>query len=236
MDIETFGRDEFLADRWRYRAGEHVTILGPTGSGKTYLKWQLLQYTANRDVPATVLATKPRDATTRQWAVDLGYRVIRAWPPPPDLARIYRGRPVGQVLWPRHTFDMDRDDGEHARMFRQFLRDAYRRGNQIADVDEVLDLVDYDLERELRRLWTRGRSMGAGIWAGSQQPFHIPTHAYRQSAHLFIAKDPDRRSQQRYDEIGGLDPGDARTWVNRLRKHQFLYIRRGGPAVCIVDK
>jgi hypothetical protein len=78
--------------------------------------------------------------------------------------------------------------------------------------------------------------MGAGLWAGTQQPFHIPTHAYRQAEHLFIAKDPDKRSRERYDEIGGLDSGTVRAWVLALRKHQFLYLRRSGPAVCIVDK
>ena len=236
-DIVTLPRQEFLEHYWDYRAGEHVTFLGPTGSGKTHLKWQLLSYTATPEVPATVLATKPKDATTKRWSKTLGYATTRTWPPVPNpVRRMFHGKPRGRVLWPAHTFDPDRDDANHYRQFSTYLRDAYKRGNQIVDVDEMLDMVDLDLERECRTLWTRGRSMGAGLWAGTQQPFHIPTHAYRQCEHLFIAKDPDRRSQQRYDEIGGFDPGLLRSWVMSLDKHQFLYARRSGPVVCVVDK
>lgn len=235
MGIETFGRDEFLADYWTYAAGQHVTFLGPTGCGKTHLKWQLLQCTATRDVPATVLAFKPRDRTTTEWAKKLGYFKIGEYPPPISPRRLL-SKPIGRVLWPKHSYDPDIDDPIHARIFRAALLDAYKRGNQIIDVDEILDAVDLELETSMRTLWTRGRSQGAGLWAGSQQPFEIPKHAYRQAEHLFIAKDSDSVSRQRYGQIGGMDADSVRAWVMGLKKHQFLYIRRTGPAVCIVDK
>jgi predicted AAA+ superfamily ATPase len=36
--LETFGRDEFLNERFRYGPdGPHITIVGPTRCGKSYL-------------------------------------------------------------------------------------------------------------------------------------------------------------------------------------------------------
>lgn len=234
--IERIPRQEFIDDVWSYKLGEHVTFLGPTGSGKTQLKWGLLSATAGPDMPAVVTATKPRDRTTDRWRKHLQFRLTREWPPMPDVARPVRGKPPGLVLWPRHTMDIDVDDAAHYAAFKAYLNDAYRKGDQIADVDEVLDFVDLRLERELRRMWTRGRSMGAGLWAGTQQPFHIPTHAYRQSQHLFIAKDPDWRSRRRYDEIGGIDSRMVEQWVMGLKRWEFLYLRRADGSACIVEK
>lgn len=231
--LETVPRDEFIFDRWDYQAGEHVTFLGPTGSGKTQLKWGLLGVTATPDVPAVVFASKPKDATTTRWMGKLHYRKTELYPP---VSNPFKTKPPGYVVWPRHTFDPDIDDDKQREVFRDSLRHCYKAGNHIVDVDEMLDMKDLGLEKEERVLWTRGRSMGAGLWAGTQQPFHIPTHAYRQAQHLFIAKDPDKRSRQRFDEIGGFDSGTVAKWVMVLQQYQFIYLRRRDNAVCIVDK
>ena len=48
--------DRFMAD-WRWKQGEHVTTIGPTGSGKTVLNRELLR---RRDF-VVVLGVKNRD-------------------------------------------------------------------------------------------------------------------------------------------------------------------------------
>jgi hypothetical protein len=237
MKIVRIPRLDFIQNYFSYTAGDHATFLGHTGSGKTYLKWQLLEYTATLDVPVTVLATKPRDRTTSEWMKNLGYPKITTWPPKPDPRRMLKKSP-GQVLWPKHfnSGGADADDALHAQVFGDAMRGIYKKGDQIVDVDEMLDMVDLKLETEMRTLWTRGRSMGAGIWAGTQSPFYVPQHAYRQAMHLFIANDPDKRSRDRYNEIGGIDSNIVKSTVVKLRTHEFLYICRTGPTVCIVEK
>lgn len=234
--IVRFTRKEFLESRWHYQAGQHVSALGPTGSGKTYLLWQLLQTTATEKVPAVVAETKPRDITTTEWAQKLEYPKVATYPPAPSPKALWTKKPKGYVLWPKHTMDIDTDDAIHHAAFDQAMQYIYRRGNRIFVVDEVLDFVDMKLERQLRRLWTRGRSMGVGLWVGTQQPFHVPTHAYRQSYHLFVANDPDQRSRKRYEEIGGIEPGIVADEVLALGKHEFLYICRNGPTMCVVEE
>ena len=232
--LATFDRAEFCASRFRYRAGEHLTCLGPTGSGKTRLLKDLAKEVLSPELQGIALAMKPRDSTMTKMTADLGLRKVKKWPPP---AIAIRGREArnGHTLWPEHTFDPEADDEHLYTQFKAAILDAYKSGNKIILADELVGLSDLNLRRELIALWTRGRSMGTGLWGGSQKPTHVPLHAYNQAEHLFLAYDPDQRARKRFDEIGGVDPGFVRDAVMQLHKYQWLYIRRDGQKMCIVD-
>jgi hypothetical protein len=141
------------------------------------------------------------------------------------------------VLWPRFVFDPDRDDDTLYREFRKVILDSYKRGNRVIFGDEVYSLsMELGLDKELITLWSKGRSMGCGLWAASQKPTHIPLWAYSQAEHLFLHNDPDERARKRFDEIGGVNPNLVRGVVAHLDKHEWLYIRRDGPVMAIVGK
>lgn len=232
MRLEVFDRPEFLARRFRYRAGEHVTAIGPTGSGKTTLLNELAENTASPELPCISLALKPRDSTMRDWSKRLGHRTVGTWPP---SALTTNRHPPGWTLWPKHTFDPDVDDANLHKQCRAAILDSYKRGNRIILADELLALTDLHLGKELVALWTRGRSMGVGLWGGTQRPTHVPTYAYNQAEHIFLHYDPDKRARDRFAEIGGVDPKVVSETVMGLRKHQWLYIRRDGQKMCVVD-
>jgi len=242
-------RDQFLHEHFEYKPGEHITFLGPTQSGKTTLAFQLLQVSTHYKVlPGLVVVMKPRDPVVQDWAKKLDYRIIRDWPPPVHL----RGRerwekPNGYMVWPKHSFEPDEDDEHLGKVFHRALISAYRKGDTALFADEVYGLANelhyatvrgkrITLERDLKAIWTRGASMGCGLWAASQRPYDVPQLAYNSAEHLFLANDPDKRSRDRFGEIGGIDPDILKAEVVKLPKYHWLYIRRTGPAMCIVGK
>lgn len=244
MKLRRFERDEFLAERWRYRAGQHVTILGPTNWGKTTLAYQLLEHAAHPKLPAHVLVMKPRDATVRSFSRAQRYRTVRTWPP---VRNPFAAQPSGYTLWPLHkpTLDIDADNHKLYAQFLNVLRDCYRRGNSIVFCDEVAGLAGLPNPRGAPRIddaliaiWQRGRAMGTGLWSASQRPAYVPLDAYTNAGHMFLGRDMDKRSRDRYSEISGINPKELSTAVLDLAKWEWVYIQvdgpNGRPGMCVV--
>jgi hypothetical protein len=233
-NIVTFDRETFIHDVWDYIPGDHVTVLAPTGGGKTQLAYELLGATAKPNLQATVFVMKPRDETVSKFTAKYGFKIIRDWPPP--RLRLFDKKPPGYVLWPRETGNPDADDANQERIFRSALRDLYRKGHKIAFADETYSLEkELGMEKELRRLWTKGRSMDTGLWAASQRPVWISRWAF-QAQHLFLGNDPDVDMQKRYGEIGGgIDPDIVREVTGRLKRYEFVYISREERTMCVVS-
>lgn len=225
-------RDNFLSRRWRYRTGQHVTLLGPTGAGKSTLAYQLLGQSARPRRPGIVLAAKPRDTTTTKYTRALEFRLVRSWPAP---WRPFMSAPPGYTVWPKHSFDYDADTERISQVFSATMRESYRRGDRIVYVDELYEAAEeLGLNRDMIALWSRGRSMGCGLWGGSQRPAFVPQWAYGMADHLFLANDPDDRARRRYGEIGGVDSALVRDVVSELPEYHWLYIRRRPLAMCVV--
>ncbi len=233
--IERVSREEFLTECWDYQPGEHVTIIGPTGSGKTWLAYQLLDATATPEVPGIVFVMKPRDGTVSKWSKAVQFVRVRNWPPP--ISPWKPKKPRGYVLWPRFSFDPDRDNDAMYTIFRRAILDSYRKGKRILFGDELYSLAEeLGLTKELVTIWTKGRSMECALWSATQKPTHVPLWAYSQAEHLFLHFDPDKRARERFKEIGGVDPVLVERTVLTLSRHEWLYIRRADGAMCIVEK
>lgn len=232
--VVTFDRETFLHEVWDYRPGDHVTVLAPTGGGKTQISYQLLGATATPDLQATVFVMKPRDDTVEKFTRRFKFSTIRDWPPSPRLALIRK--PPGYVLWPKESGNPEQDDARHRAIFQRAIRAQYRKGNKILFADETYSLEnEMDLTDDLNRVWTKGRSMKCGLWAASQRPVWISRWAL-QAQHLFLGNDPDVDMQRRYGEIGGgINPDLVRSLTAQLQRYQFCYINRDERQMCIVD-
>lgn len=228
-----------MHDVWAYRPGEHVSIIGPTDSGKTYLAHQLLGVTATPQLPAIDLVMKPKDQTSKKFARSNRFRIVRDWPVSPVESVWRPKKPAGFVVWPKHKFDPDFDDTEHNEIFRRAILDSYKRGNRILFADEMYSLtreLQPGLTREVVAVWTKGRSMGCGLWAATQRPRDVPQHMYSAAEHLFLAFDPNKKSIERYGEIGGVSPKIVESVTSALPKRHWLYIRRSDRTMCVVTE
>jgi hypothetical protein len=237
-DVTRFPRDVFLEEVWDYAPGEHVTVLAPSGFGKTQLSYDLLGVTMSKECPAVILVMKPRDDTVTRYTAKHKLRTVRDWTPTAGnaVARVFRDKPKGWVLWPRETGDPEADDARHEAIFQRAIRERYRKGGTIVFADETYSLErEMGLTKDLNRIWTKGRSMGTGLWAASQRPRYISLWAY-QSHHLFLANDPDVESQKRLADIGGgIEPEVVRSTLSRLKRFEFVYINRDERTMCIVE-
>lgn len=235
-EIVRIPREDFIRDYWDYRKGEHVTFIAPTGNGKTTLALQLLENTAHEDLPAVVLVMKPRDETVDKFSKRVEYRKVNSWPP---VKSPWKPRkPDGYIVWPKHNLRNPRETNEMlSDVFYETIVDSYAKGNRIIFADELYSLdEELGLDTELITVWTKGRSMGTGLWGATQKPTHVPLWAYSQASHLFLSYDPDERARKRYGEIGGMNPELIVHATEQLEEYEWVYIKPAGrkSTICIV--
>jgi hypothetical protein len=245
-------RADFLARFWDYKPGEHTTIIGHTGSGKTYLSFQLLGATINHSLPGIVLVMKPRDSTVTSWAKKLNLKRVSAWPP--SLAQRKYEPPNGWVLWPK-LGDFERDNDVLRTQFHHCFSESYSQAAgknpepRIIFADEVVGIstdlrkkkpTDPDLPEDLDNIWQRGRSLEVALWAATQRPFYAPQLAFSQCTHLFVHQEPDQRNRDRIGELSGFDSAFVRTIIDPsagvMKKHQFLYMNRDTQRMAIIGR
>lgn len=236
QSVKLIDRRTFISRVWQYRGGEHVSFIGPTGSGKTRLALDLLTRSVSEELPGYITVMKPRDETVTEFlAGHEGWRRITNYPPPPVIPPA--SRPKGYVVWPHHTRDPEADDARHEEIFHRMHRDLFVKGDNIIFDDEVVSLVrEMGMTKDLVRIWTKGRSIRSGLWAATQRPAMVPLEMYDQAEHVFLANIKDKRSQDRFGEISGVDPDLVVSVVKALPKYHWLYIRQSDRVMCVVGR
>jgi hypothetical protein len=242
LEVVTWDRRTFFDEIFDYTPGDHCTFLAPYGGGKTQIAFQALEVTASPKMQATIFVMKPKDVTVERFMRDHPKRwpLVRDWPPPKvTLGRVAFGEKYdGYVLWPKETGNLHYDEQHQGDVFATAIQDMYLSAKKQANimfVDETYSLEnELKLSAELRRAWTKGRSVGNGLWAASQRPANISQYAY-QAQHLFLGQESDARALDRYAEIGGgFDPEVIKSLIHSLKRYEFLYISREERALCIV--
>lgn len=211
--------DRFMDD-FVWKQGEHLTTIGPTGSGKTVLNRELLK---RRDL-VVVLGVKNRDKELYGPFQKMGYNLQHTFDPQPPA-----DAPEHLVLF------VPRTDGKHGQESRQIRTRRFRIAlNGIMDVgywcvycDDVAYLSDQlHLSTELEEAWMIGRSELISVAASSQEPVNIPVMAYGMATHLFLFKNTDRRRAQRMAELTGVNREATEHIIMGLDDHEFLYVNR----------
>lgn len=247
-----------------YQAGQHATWLGPSGRGKTTLWGELLTATlrANRKLHAVVLhgKIKGRDETIEKLSrkgfpitteAELSNWLRFRYELRKPKGQRYLGYIVRPLTRPEGTSDTQSfTDRENAHLRRIFARAIYRCYHAkktkpvILVVDEAHQTqVDLKLKKECEGPLMRGRPVCAE-WSALQRGRYASQHVYDQAEHVFIFYDPVKDNQERYAEIGGVDPRylielsktlKTQTVADGSTISQCIYFRRSGDYLAIVD-
>ena len=191
-----------------WRQGEHVTIIGPTGQGKTTLALDLMD---QRGYPL-IIATKPRDATMERMK-NQGWGVIRQWPPQHPRT----------ILWPRMVQPTDKY--AQATTIREALTYVFVAGGYAVLIDELSYVIDeLKCRDEITQIWQQGRAMGISLVTCVLRPSGIPLLAYDQATHVIMFRDNDERNLKRMGGLGHWSRDEIVANVETLNLHEFLIL------------
>lgn len=206
-----------------HKQGDHVAIVGKTGSGKTELELALARIVAarktrgGRPASVTVLAVKPRDDTVSR----LGWPVLKSWPPS-----------FGQeanVVWPKGSTPSTAARDQR-RVLGPLLDAIYHEGGQTVCIDEAA-YFERPLPRGLglgptmEQYWSSARSLRLTLIATTQRPRKVTVSMWTEATWTFVFYVKDRDDLKRVADLSGM-PAEVMELVPRLGGFEFLCIRR----------
>lgn len=210
--IPTVQWEDFVARVFDWRQGEHTTIIGPTGQGKTTLALNLLPLRRFM----VVFSTKPRDDVMANLE-RRGYVILSEWKN--LVPTVYPRR----VIWPKATGLYDAS--EQREKFRKAMEAIYHEGGWGLYLDELWFMSkQLKLDHEVKTYLLQARSLGISLLMASQRPSWIPLEAFDQSTHLFFYRDNDERNLDRISGIGFLSADLIRREVSQLAQYETLYV------------
>lgn len=211
LDWPLFYRD------FQWKPGQHITIIGPNGQGKTTLGLEL-----ERKRPYVVMfGSKPRDPIFNE-LIKRGWTHIDKWP-----KAVYdddHGR-RRLLLWVPTS--KQEQVAKTRAIFLHTLEQIMDLGGYVADIDELLFASDptwLGLGKQFELMWQQARTLGVSLLVKSQRSAHIPLLAYDQVEHLFVFRENDLRGADRIGEMAGLDRFEVRDAVRDLDRFECLYI------------
>ena len=205
---------EYLARNWRI--GEHMTLVGTTGSGKTTFAREVLQL---RDW-VVVLATKTRDKDLFDEFKRHGFVVRSQWSPfDTSHPRVIFAPPL-----PAPTKE---GNAAQANAFRRVLIELFQleQGNWTVYSDEIAYLTnDLKLQTEMNTLYLQGRSLGVTLVAATQRPRSIPRNVFAQATWFGLWRIPNAEDRASAAELVGGYQYTAKEAMRVLPQHEMLLI------------
>lgn len=202
-----------------FQQGDHVTILGPTKSGKTTLALDVCE------IRTYVLGvfTKPQDPILDELA-GRGWRKTRKL----DI-QVQDGVVTDRRLAFHPVFatgSIREKEQKQAAAVRGAFDYIFEAGGWCVFADEGVWLTQHlGLARELQAFWYQGRTSDISLVLLAQRPAWVPRAAYSQAEHVFFFHTADREDQKRFADLGGgVDTDAVRALVAGLDRHEFLYV------------
>lgn len=204
----------YMQSEWEQ--GEHLALIGKTGSGKTTLSRDLCDIRSH----AVVLAMKREDSTVQTFKAH-GYKIIKSWPPNRELDHV--------VYWLRPSSLFDQREVQ--RKTAEFMESVFKAGGWCVNFDDTATLVDLKLVRPLGRLLNQGRSSGLSIITVMTQATslvaNLPKETVKQVSHVVVFKTTNLDEIENNAKIAGISKQDMLSLNQSLDRHDFLSVSHG---------
>jgi hypothetical protein len=213
---------DHLSREWE--PGQHFGVYAPTGHGKSVLtvrglvpRWRwVLTFDVKGDDPELRRAG----------------RRVRRFPSPWELAKEELGGTNPEHRYRLHPGGMGpRAQSAFDDAFRQIWRLGARRrarGAWTINIDEARILSDnLEMKRHIQTVLVLGRSKGITTIVGSQAARYLPSEAYDQPRWFALGPWRDKRTIDRFAEIGGdtdMIRATLPTLVHDRRRREFLIL------------
>jgi nucleoside-triphosphatase THEP1 len=209
---------EFIAIWGRPRGKpqpEHLEILGPTGSGKSFLLVQILIERVRRRKTAVVfVATKQADDTVSS----MGWPIVSTWREAAKHDQV--------VFWPRTKDKGTKRKAFQAARIQDLLDELWQPdANTVVVLDEIayIEGLNRDLRDDVNMYLREGRSHGIELVMGKQRPQGIQRDMHSESDWKIAFKMNDRNDNERLAELFGT----KKDWVPVIEsldreRHEFI--------------
>lgn len=198
---------------------EHLEILGPTGSGKSYFeKWILVERAKMRGSAVVILLTKPADTTI----LSMNWPVVTKWPPNEWNSK------NRQVVYHAGSAGLSKAARERQAEKVEDLLDKlwHPDANVILAVDEIAYVEqELGLRTHMTTYYREARTLGITIVASTQRPAGVSRAVHSESAWTVAFAPKDEDDAERVAQILG-NKRHYREVLNDLdrEKREFLLL------------
>lgn len=219
--METLTYQQWLNQfKRQWEPGQHVLIVGPTGSGKTVAAQDMLLLKKY----VVAIATKSKDKSLDGYK---GFTKRSNWPPD------FHERKILYWKKPKALGDFT----EQQIGIYQVLADVYKRGGWTVYFDDLIYVTNtLHLKEPIKMFYTQVRSQGVSIVSSLQRPFWAPLEAVSQSTYALVFAAHDRHDVRRLAEGLSIDYQELLTAIRDLQPYEFIFLRTGKQPIKIGKK
>jgi energy-coupling factor transporter ATP-binding protein EcfA2 len=225
-EVEAKSWDDF--ENWfkgEWRQGQHIALIGPTGTGKTTLACRLLQTRRH------VLALDPKGGDTTLATLEKrGFRRLTTWPPERrERDRIERNEQNCHYIV-GYRRPQRAEMGRHRDLLRRTIDDVFDEGGWTTYVDELQMAAGevrhggMALGGGIERLLIAARDRGVSVVTAYQRPANVPRSASEMSSWIVVYNTRDREVVKRLAEIMGRPGAEIEGIMRALPKHFVMVV------------